>query len=323
MNQILSMQQSQTPNSKPPKQKKPKKEKQINYGRPSDKANIVSITRVFCILIILFGFTLIGDATYGIISSKPSLKDTVNVTANAIGSNVTIRAVGNMPIQSLNYRWNQGTETTVQGNGTVELEATVQIPTGNNILNMSVIDYYGNKTEYQKQYINEQEDASKPTIEISVSGNMLNITATDETEMSYLTYSWNNATPTRVDIDGASTDKTVLKTSIEVQKGENTLYIVAVDADGNTATRTENIKGANKPTFTVSADGTNLVVDAQDDEGINKIEITVDGVTSESDVDNLKELQATLPITPGEHTITITVTNINGLSEEQSFTVTL
>ncbi len=323
MNQILSMQQSQMSGKKQPKQKKPKKEKQINYGRPSDKANIVSIVRVFCILIILFGFTLIGDATYGIISSKPKLEDAINVTANSIGSNVTIKAVGNMPIQSLNYRWNQGEETTIQGNGTVELEATVQIPTGNNILNMSVIDYYGNKTEYQKQYINEQNDASKPTIEISVSGNMLNITATDETEMSYLTYSWNNGTPTRVDIDETATDKTVLKASIEVLKGENTLSIVAVDTEGNTATRTEKIKGANKPTFTVSADGTNLVINAKDDEGINKIEITVDGVTSEAAVDNLKEVQANLPITPGAHTITITVTNINGLAEEQSFTATL
>ncbi len=323
MNQILSMQQSQMSGKKQPKQKKPKKEKQINYGRPSDKANIVSIVRVFCILIILFGFTLIGDATYGIISSKPKLEDAINVTANSIGSNVTIKAVGNMPIQSLNYRWNQGEETTIQGNGTVELEATVQIPTGNNILNMSVIDYYGNKTEYQKQYINEQNDASKPTIEISVSGNMLNITATDETEMSYLTYSWNNGTPTRVDIDETATDKTVLKASIEVLKGENTLSIVAVDTEGNTAKRTEKIKGANKPTFTVSADGTNLVINAKDDEGINKIEITVDGVTSEAAVDNLKEVQANLPITPGAHTITITVTNINGLAEEQSFTATL
>ena len=323
MNQILSMQQSQMSGKKQPKQKKPKKEKQINYGRPSDKANIVSTVRVFCILIILFGFTLIGDATYGIISSKPKLEDAINVTANSIGSNVTIKAVGNMPIQSLNYRWNQGEETTIQGNGTVELEATVQIPTGNNILNMSVIDYYGNKTEYQKQYINEQNDASKPTIEISVSGNMLNITATDETEMSYLTYSWNNGTPTRVDIDETATDKTVLKASIEVLKGENTLSIVAVDTEGNTATRTEKIKGANKPTFTVSADGTNLVINAKDDEGINKIEITVDGVTSEAAVDNLKEVQANLPITPGAHTITITVTNINGLAEEQSFTATL
>ena len=179
------------------------------------------------------------------------------------------------------------------------------------------------KTEYQKQYINEQEDASKPTIEISVSGNMLNITATDETEMSYLTYSWNNETPTRVNIDSNATDKRELRTSIEVQRGENTLDIVAVDVDGNTATRTENIKGANKPTFEVSADGTNLIINAKDDEGINKIEITVDGAVSETEPDNLKELQATLPITPGDHTVTIKVTNVNGLSTEQSFNVSL
>lgn len=325
MNQILSMQQSQMSGQKLPKQKKPKKEKQINYGRPSDKANIVSIVRVFCVLIILFGLVLVGDATYGIMNSRPKLRDNVNITANAIGSNVTINAVGSMPIQSLTYRWNQGEETVVQGNGTVELEAVVQIPTGNNILNMSVIDYYGNKSEFQKQYINEQDDSSKPTIEISVSGNMLNITATDETEMSYLTYSWNNGTPTRVDMDTTLTDKTVLRTSVEVQKGENTLSIVAVDIDGNTNTRTEKIKGANKPTFTVTADGTNLVIKAQDEDGISKVEITVDGITSDTGDEplNLKELTATQAITPGEHTVTITVTNINGLSEEQSFTVTL
>ena len=326
MNQILSMQtQGQMPNAKTPKQKKPKKEKKINYGRPSDKANIVSIVRVFCILIILFGLVLVGDATYGIVSSKPTLKDTIKVTANPIGSQVTIKAVGNMPLQSLTYKWGQGEETTVQGNGTVELEATVQIPTGNNILNMTVIDYYGNKNEYQKQYINQQNDASKPKIDISVSGNMLNIIATDDTEMSYVTYSWNNGTPTRVDIEQDSENKKELKTSIEVLKGENTLSIVAVDKDGNTFARTEKIKGANKPTFTVSSDGTNLVINAKDDEGISKIEITLDGVTSDTGDTpiNQKEVDATLAITPGEHTVTVVVTNINGLKEEQSFTVTL
>lgn len=327
MNQILSVQspQGQGANTKIPKQKKPKKEKQINYGRPSDKANIVSVVRVFCVLIILFGLVLVGDATYGIMSSKPKLRDSVKVTANAIGTNVTIKAVGNMPIQSLTYRWNQGEETVVEGNGTVELETSTQIPKGNNILNMYVIDYYGNKSEFQKQYINEQDESSKPTIEISVSGNTLNITAKDETEMSYITYAWNNETPTRVDMDVTMTDKTILKASVEVQKGENTLSIVAVDKDGNTETRTEKIKGANKPTFTVTAEGTNLVINAQDEEGISKIETTIDGVTTDTGDNplNLKEVRATQEITPGEHTVTITVTNINGLSEEQSFTVTL
>ena len=86
---------------------------------------------------------------------------------------------------------------------------------------------------------------------------------------------------------------------------------------------TEKIKGANKPTFTVEADGTNIVINAKDDEGINKVSITIDGVTAEEEVDNLKELTATQAITPGEHTVTIKITNINGLSEEQSFTVRL
>ena len=317
MNQILSIGLEN--------QKSPKKDKQINYGQPSNKVNIQSIVRIFCILIILFELVLIGDATYGIISTKPTLKDTVKVVANPIGSQVTIKATGNMPLQSLTYRWGQGEETTVQGNGTVELEATVQIPTGNNILNMTVIDYYGNKNEYQKQYINQQNDASKPTIEISVSGNMLNIIASDDTEMSYITYSWNNENPTRIDLQADAENKKELGTSIEVLKGENTLSIVAVDKDGNTTTRTEKIKGANKPTFTVSADGTNLVINAKDEEGISKIEITVDGVTTDTGDTpiNQKEVEATQSFTPGEHTVTVVVTNINGLKEEQSFTVTL
>ena len=317
MNQILSMGQDN--------QKETKKNKQINYGRPSNKVNIVSIVRVFSILIILFGLILIGDATYGIVTSKPTEKDNISVTANPIGSEVTIKVVGTMPIKSFSYRWGQGEETVIQGDGTVKLETTLKIPSGNNILNMVVIDYYGNKSEYQKQYINQQNDASKPTIEISVSGNMLNIVARDDVEMSYITYSWNNQTPTRVDMEIDKEDKTELKTSIEVLKGENTLTIVAVDTDGNTFSRTEKIKGANKPTFTVSADGTNLVINAKDEEGISKIEITVDGVTTDTGDEplNLKELTATQAITEGEHTVTIVVTNISGLKEEQSFTVTL
>ena len=315
MNQILSMQQTSGQDTK--------KKSQINYGRPSNKANIVSIARVFSILIIIFGIALVCDATYGIIGATPTLKDQVEVTANAIGTEVTIRAVGNMPIQSLKYRWGQGEETNVSGNGTVELETKAQIPVGNNILNIEVIDYYGNKSEYQKQYINEQDENSKPTIEISVSGNMLNITATDETEMSYISYSWNNETPTRIDMDTQSENKKELKASIEVLKGQNTLSIVAVDTDGNSSSRTENIKGANKPTFTIEANGTNIVINAKDEEGISKVSITVDGVTSEEEVDNLKELTATQSITPGEHTVTIKITNINGLSEEQSYTVRL
>ena len=120
-------------------------------------------------------------------------------------------------------------------------------------------------------------------------------------------------------------NKKELRTNIEVLKGENTLSIVAVDSDGNSTSRTEKIKGANKPTFTVSSDGNNLIINAKDEEGISKIEITVDGVTTDTGDNpiNKTEVDATIAITPGEHTVTVVVTNINGLKEEQSFTATL
>ena len=122
MNQILSMQPDNEPNpKKQAKQQKVKKEKnqynqtRVDYNSPNgNKASIVSIVRVFCVLIILFGLTLIGDATYGILSSKPKLADEPQVTANPIGTEVTISAVGQMPIAQIQYRWGQGETTTVQ-----------------------------------------------------------------------------------------------------------------------------------------------------------------------------------------------------------------
>ena len=306
---------------------KRQKAEQINYySQPSgNKASINSIVKVFCVLIILFGITIMGDATYGILSSRPKLKDEPNVTANPIGTEVTISAVGQRPITQISYRWGQGEETVVQGNGTVELETKTQIPTGNNILNISVTDYYGNVYQFQKQYINEQNESSKPKIDISVSGNMLNITATDETEMAYLTYQWNDETPTRVDVEATSTNKTEIKANVEVLKGQNTLTITAVDKDGNSTVQTETIKGANKPTFTLSTEGTKIIVNAKDEEGISKVTITVDGVATDTGDTplNLKEVSASQELTEGTHTITVTVTNMSGLIEEQSFNATL
>lgn len=295
------------------------------YSTPRNKANISSIVRIFCICVIIFGLLLIGDAVYGIIDSRPKLKDTPNVTTRAIGMEAVIKVTTEKPIKQVSYKWGQGEETIIQGNGTVEVEETIEIPDGNNLLNITVIDFYGNKTDYQKQYINEKNDKSKPTIEITVVGNSLNIIAEDETELSYLTYQWNEEEATRIDVETDSEDKTTLQANVEVRKGQNTLTIIAVDKEGNKQTKTQNIRGANRPTFELSTEGNNLVVTAKDEEGISKISITVDGVTTDTGNEpiNQKEITAKQEITPGEHTITVTVINLSGLKEEQSFTATL
>ena len=295
------------------------------YNKPKNKANISSIVKVFCIIVIIFGLALIVDSAYGIINSKPKLKDNPKVTTKAIGIEAIIKVTTEKPIKQVSYKWGQGQETVIPGDGTVEIEETIEIPDGNNLLNITVIDFYGNKTDYQKQYVNIRSDKSKPKIEIAVSGNSLNITASDETELAYLTYQWNEEEVTRVDVTSDSTDKTKLQANVEVKKGQNTLTIVAVDKEGNKETKTQSIKGANRPTFTIETEGNNLVIKAQDEEGISKITIMVDGITTDTGDEpiNQKEITAKQEITPGTHEITITVTNLSGLKEEQSFTATL
>lgn len=324
MNQILSMQSDMNDRNNQNNKKNINKTK--NKKTYANKANINSILRVFSLLLILFGITLIGSSVYGIINATPKLKDNINVEAENIGIEATIRVTGEKPIKQISYKWGQGEETVIQGNGTVQLEVVVEIPDGNNILNITVTDYYGNTSDFQKQYINERNDKTKPTIEIpTVTGNMLNIVVKDDVEIAYLTYKWNDEEETRIDVPLNQENKTELQTSIEVIKGENTLTIVAVDKEGNRTERTEKIKGANKPTFTVTTEGNNIVVNAKDDEGISKISITIDGVTTDTGDTpiNQKEITARKELTPGTHTITIVVTNLSGLSEEQSFDATL
>ena len=315
MNQILSMQM----------QKEESINKNKGYKSSNNKIAVASAVRLFAILILIFGIILIGDSVYGIVSSAPKEKDNPSVSTESIGAEAIIRIVTQKPLKQMTYRWGDGEETVVEGNGTVELEVTIDIPTGNNILNIKVTDYYGNETEYQKQYINQRTDNTKPTIEISSVGSKLNIRATDNTEMSYIAYKWNEEEETRVDIDENAQDKKILETRIEVKKGQNTLTIIAVDKDGNRETRTETIKGANKPTFEITSEGNNLLINAKDEEGISKISITVDGVTTDTGNTpiNQKEVTARQELTSGSHTITVIVTNMSGLTEEQSFTAVL
>ena len=321
MNQILSMQSDENNYNN----KNNLNNKKTQYKTPSNKANIKSIVKFFSIFIILFGIILIADSSYSIISSRPKLKDNPNITMKRIDLEAIIKVNTDKPIRQLSYRWGQEDEKIVQSNGTVEVEVAVEIPDGNNVLNITIIDYYGNKTDYQKQYINNRNDKEKPKIEITVIGNTLNIVAKDETELSYLTYKWNDEESTRIDRKQDSEDKTTLQAKVEVRKGQNTLTIVAVDKEGNKETKTQAIKGANKPTFTVTTEGNNLVISAKDDEGIAKLEVTLDGVTTDTGdtpIDQ-KDIVARQELTPGTHTITIVVTNMSGLKEEKSFTAQL
>lgn len=296
---------------------------ETNYaGETTAKADIKQVIKVFCIVIIIFGMVLIGKSTYSIVKNKTTQKDNPIVDIEKMGREATITINTEKPIREYSYRWNEGEATTEKGNGSISVEKSVQIPNGNNILRIEVVDYYGNRTKYFKQYIYESTDVNKPTIDIAAVGIKLKITAKDDNEMYYMTYSWNDEEAVRVDL--LSDDKKTIETEIEVRKGQNKLTITAVDKEENREIRTESVVGDTKPTFELSTDGENIIVVANDDEGVAKISITIDDQTTDSGDTpiNQTDVTARMPITSGEHTITVTVTNINGLTETQTITHT-
>jgi hypothetical protein len=311
VNQILAI--GQEPERKKTRETNPK----YSGGQ---KADITKVMRIFSVIIIIFGIVLIGKSTYAFISKKNNLKDTPQVQIEKMGKEATIKIGTEKPIKEYSYRWNEGESTTVQGNGRISVEETIQIPNGNNILNLTVVDYYGNKTTYKKQYIYESTDINKPTIDIGISGSKLQIKATDDTEMGYMTYAWNDDEPTRIEV--SSDDKKTITAEIDVPQGQSKLTVIAVDKEENKTTRTENIIGDTKPTFKASVSNSKLIIEAEDDQGISSLSINVDGqVTDSGDTPiNQTNITAELTLTSGNHTITITVTNVNGLAETKTMT---
>lgn len=274
----------------------------------SKKADIVKVIRVFAIACIIIGTIITSKSVYALTFGRTKPKDTVQVTTDKMGKEVTISISTQYPVKEFKYRWNDGEETEIKGNETVEVKKTIDIPNGNNILNITVIDYYGNKTEYQKTYLYESSDVIKPTIRFEKLGTKLRIIANDETALLYMTYQWNDEEPIRKD---ATESETELIEEIEVEKGRGKLTVIAVDKEENKETITRTIVGANKPTFTIDAEQNNLVVKAKDDDGIKNISIFVDGEENKFSQNNLKEATAKVEIHQGTHQIKVVVTNIN------------
>lgn len=288
----------------------------------SNKAEISKVIRIFCVIIILFGLFLIGESTYAMVAKRKKVEDNPKVYPLQMGKETKITVETEHPIKEFSYKWNEGESVKIEGNGTVLFETTIQIPNGNNILYMTVTDFNGNEHNFHRQYIFDSTDANKPTIDIAISGTKLKITATDDVEMDYITYSWNNEEATRVDLE-EDEDKQNIETDVDVPEGQNKLTIIAVDAQGNRETRTENVIGDTKPIFDLLKDGQNLIIKAQDDQGVSRIVMDIDGeiVDSGEESIDLKEVSASIPVESGTHTIKVTVTNVNGLSDTKTATV--
>ena len=143
--------------------------------------------------------------------------------------------------------------------------------------------------------------------------NGVKVTATSEVEIQYISYAWDNGEPTQIEVGNTTYEGT-----IETPQGRHTLNLEVVDINNNKGTKEQVVVGDTAPTLTVNPARVDeklvFTIDAEDDEEISRIEITLnDGEKQVIEV-NAKTYHGEVDIVDGENRLVVTAYNLNNLS---------
>ena len=287
-----------------------KKKKKSRSG-PID---IASSVKFFAIALIIFGIFFIGKGSYAIYENAKA-NNTENMPVVHISrvndtAIVTVNSVNTM--DSFIYSWNTGEETKVLVDGT-EVEESIILPVENSVLNIKIEEATGRVLKYQKEFIIEGLDISQPKIEIveeNAEGN-IKITATDETQMSYITYKINEEDEIR--IDKSEIENKTMNYVLKLPRGENKVVVTAIDTSGNKEILEKTVIVSEKSSINLSIENGKLIIIAEDPDGVKDIEINLNGqIYSAKDI-NQKAVRIPLDIVAGKNTVRIKITNVNSL----------
>ncbi len=291
----------------------------------SQPTDIKKIIRFFSIAVIIFGVALLGGGIYGVMQdnkkNEPLSTNKPIISASVFEEDsVRIYVTHDKPIDRIVYNWNNDEAITILGRNRTSIEELIDMPIGQNVLNLTVIDNIGIQETYTNTYVlsNNGIDIIKPTITLSqveVEGEkQIKITANDETEISYITYRWNNEEETKIDTTDES--KTIIETSIAIPRGENDLTVIAVDSNNNTETRIQKCKAFPRPVIkTPRQFGENLTITVTDEEGLDYVIYSVNGKKYKwvSTTENRTEWTHVHKLEPGESEIIIEAWNKAGI----------
>ena len=260
--------------------------------RNSNPVDTKKIVLFFAVCLIIFGLILLGQGAYTVYQNKQNEKvqpstppgsgsvqepediaPTVTLTKTE-DNKLIINVDSQNAISHIIYNWNSDVSTTLDETGKTNIEEIIDIPVGENILNISVIDSNGIETKEQETFVIEQ---SKPVIELSVVGNDIKITVNSEIELSYVTYKWNSETEVKDDMKTYE-NKSKFEKQLEIPKGQNTLKIVAVDKNENKTEKSQEIKGVAKlKNPTVKVEGEYIFFTFEAEENMKTVEFIFNG----------------------------------------------
>lgn len=299
MNQILSVDS--------PQNKKKKK-----------RSSIQSIIIVFAVILMIFGIGLTSTGAYSYyrslsnnlnnsIVSEASTKPVISIEREN-ASIINIVVTHDKGIANVTYTLNNEDPIQINGNNQTEVQQEVQLPVGASNIVIIAEDINGISSSYSSSFAVEQ----KPTITLEQVDTQIQVTTESEINIDYVMYYW--------DEDEANAQRYTINdvknvTLIDVLEGNHTLTIVAVDVEGNETIETKKIIGDTKPTLSVTTDGEVFAINATDDQGLAKIEITLNNNEPMTEEITGTEYSNTVNLENGENRLTVVVYNLNGLTE--------
>ena len=224
------------------------------------------------------------------------------LTTKVDGNKIKINISGNVKINEVKCVWNGKDATLTYTKGQSNISMELDIPEGDNKLNISIVDDDGITTKFDEVTVRAEgtKDTTKPQISVENVAPKLVITATDETELDYMTYQWEDGE--KVNVEAKGQDKKTIKQEVNVEKGTKTITITAVDKSGNIETEKKKILGSNGAEIKVTFSDGNFVVKVTDEYAITKIQYTLNDeeYTVEDIPANAKEYEFRVPLKDGE-----------------------
>lgn len=312
MNQILMI------DNKP---KQPKKRSKGAKGS-SGPIEIKNIIRFFAIVIIVFALVIISHSSYAIyVDAKGNnTDDLAQITITRFNDTITVNVQSTYVVNKFKYNWQDSEQTSIPEDSTSFQVEGIILPSENNVLTIVLEDETGRAVTYTKEIILDGIDIVKPIIETERGqGSSVIITATDETQIEYMTYALDDGEEIRIDKNNEN-DTVIEYVVTNIERGEHTLYVTAVDSFGNIETVETTVKiSTDRPVINsidVDKETGTLLINASDQDGLQTIEVNLNGAVYRMDDVNRTEAIFTLNLQEGTNTLYIKLTNVNGISAE-------
>ncbi len=286
---------------------------------PNDINDIKKIVKVFSIIILIFGVALIGSGTFSIVNAikykntpvEEEIAEPTILAEKVSDAVVKISVKHQYTIEKVTYNWDDLSATTQKGvadQKSMEI-SNIGIPTGEHTLKVEVVDI--NSRKYIEEFpftCEEGIDSIDPVADVVVQGRKIEIVATDETELQYVTYKiGNDEEKTLYPKD----DKKRISEVLDWPYTEATLITVtAVDTSNNVNKYEHSIEMHERPkiSFSANSDLSKIIVKitSPSDTPLTGAKVTLNGAVQEVPIPNVTEYEFEVSVTQvGRNDITV------------------